>query len=98
LGSLSTFNCPLDSGLILSTGGNEIFVIIRPNDGSDVFRMSSIFSRSVFIEEWVSVNADETVIITGGDEFLIFGHGARVDVGAIAAWWEDTLNVPSKLA
>ena len=50
----------------------------------------------MFIEEWVSVNADETVVITGSDEFLIFGHGARVDMGTITAWWEDTLNVPSK--
>ena len=50
----------------------------------------------MFIEEWVSVCADETIIITGSNEFLIFGHGARVDMGTITTWWEDTLNIPSK--
>jgi len=50
----------------------------------------------VFIKKWVSVCADKTVIITGSDEFLIFGHGARVDMGTITTWWEDTLNIPSK--
>jgi hypothetical protein len=52
----------------------------------------------VLIEKWVSVSADKTVIITGGDEFLILGHGARVDMGTITTWWEDTLNVPSEFA
>ena len=60
--------------------------------------MTPIFARSVFIEKWVSVCADETVIITGGDEFLILSHGARVDMGTITTWWEDTLNVPSEFA
>ena len=50
----------------------------------------------MFIKKWVSVCADETVIITGSNEFLIFGHGARVDMGTITTWWEDTLNIPSK--
>ena len=50
----------------------------------------------MFIKKWVSVSADETVIITGGDQFLILGHGASVDMGTITTWWEDTLNVPSK--
>jgi len=27
------------------------------------------------LEEWVPIGADKSIIITGGKEFLIFGHG-----------------------
>lgn len=34
--SLATFDDPLDSGLILSSGRNKIFVIVGPHNGGDV--------------------------------------------------------------
>jgi hypothetical protein len=60
--------------------------------------MASVLGGFMAIEEWVPVDADESVVITRGNEFLITGHGDRVDVGSITASWEDTLHIPSELA
>jgi len=49
------------------------------------------------LDAGVAEEADETVIVAGGEEHLVVGRGHRVDVSAIAARGVDSLDVPSEL-
>jgi len=86
--------------LILTTGGEKISALLigREFDAGDVLGVTSVFLGGVTLEKWIIVDANEAIIVTRREELAVLGHGARVDVGAVASGWEDTLDAPSELA
>ena len=95
----SIFNfSPLNSSLILSTSWKQIFGIIWKFDMSDMLRMTSIFVWFVTIEQWVSIDTDKSIVISWGDQLLVFCHAHRIDVRSITTRWEYSLHIPTKFA
>ena len=59
--------------------------------------MASVLAGLVALEQRVVVDADEAIVVAGGEQLLVAGHGDRVDVGAVAAFREDAFYVPAEL-
>jgi len=63
----------------------------------DVLGVTSQRSRLSTFSGRVSVDLDETVVITSGDEHTVLGTADTIDVSAVSTAGEDTLNIPREL-
>ena len=60
--------------------------------------MTAVRSGLSTLSAWVTEEANETVVITSGQELTVIGATNAVDVGAIGALGIDTLSLPLELA
>ena len=67
-------------------------------DSHDVLRVTSVAIGNASFSAWVPKYVDEAVVIAGGNVLLAFVHVHAVDVGAVTVFWEDTIDIPAKLA
>jgi len=88
---------PLHEGLIVTTDGVEVGVASTEHDTDDVLRVTTVGARHATLAARIAEEADETVVITSGEESAVTGCAHRVDVSAIGAGGVDTLGVPSEL-
>lgn len=93
---MSSGALPLHEGLIVTTNGVEVAVASAEEHADDVLRVAAV-RAGLALDDRVAEEADETVIITGGDKLLVSGGADRVDMGAITARGVDSLDVPSEL-
>jgi len=88
----------LHEGLIVTTHGEEIFVILAEQDSDDMLRVTSKGSWNSSKSARVSEDVDETVVITSSNEHTALGSVNSIDVSTIGSTWEDNFNVPAELA
>lgn len=89
---------PLHEALIISSNGEKILIKRTPSklDSNYVFRMTSETCWCVANSAWISEELNKTVVISCSDQALIFTKIDSVDVSTIGAFWEDTIDEPTK--
>ena len=60
--------------------------------------MTAVRSGLSTLSAWVTEEANETVVITSGQELTVIGASNAVDMGTIGALGIDTLSLPLELA
>lgn len=83
---------PLHKGLIVTSYGVEILIILGELNSHDMLGMTSEGNRFVTSPARVSENVDETVVITSGNKSSICREVNSVDVGAVSARGEDAID------
>lgn len=66
-------------------------------DIGDMLRVTSVTPSGMVFAARAPIQVHQAVIIPCSDHCLIFGHLNDVDVAAISASWEDSVDKPSKL-
>ena len=89
---------PLHHGLIVATNREEFGVICGEHRTDDVLGVTAVRSGNTTLSARVAEEANETVVITGGQEHTIIGASNTVNVGTICARGVDTLSLPLELA
>ena len=87
---------PLNSSLILTSSWKQKFGIIWKFDMSNMFWMTSIFIWFMAIEQWISIKTNKSIVISRGNQLLIFWHTHWVNMRPITTCWEYSLHIPSK--
>ena len=95
-GATSSGALPLHEGLIVATDRVEVAISRAEEDANDVLGVTAVRAGAA-LDARVTEEADETVVITGGEELSVEGGAHGVDVGAISARGVDTLDIPSEL-
>lgn len=94
---ISIFNLsPLNCSLVLTSSWKQIFGIIWKFDMSNMFWVTSIFVWFMAIEDWVSIYTYKSIVISRGNQLLVFCHTHWINVRTITTWWEYSLHIPSK--
>ena len=88
----------MHEGLVIATNRVETGVIAAERDTDDVLRVATVGSGLATLSARIAEEADETVVIAGGQELTISGASNAVDVGAIGARGVDALSLPLELA
>lgn len=88
---------PLHEGLIVSTNRVETLVVGGEHGADDVLGVTTVRSGLSTLSAWVTEEANETEVITGGEEHTIVGASDAVDVSTIGARGIDTLSLPAEL-
>ena len=93
---MSSFSAslPLHDGLIISTSGPDILIVIREDTASNMFRMSTVAAWISTFTSWVSEEGNETIVITTGEELSVVRSSDTVDVSTIGSLGVDTLSAP----
>ena len=63
-----------------------------------MLRVTAVRSGLSTLSAWVTEEANETVVITSGQELTVIGASNAVDVGTIGALGINTLSLPLELA
>ena len=63
-----------------------------------MLRVASVHARFVTLEQGVSVDVDQAVVIARNDQLLVLRHAHSVHVGTVGSRWEDALHALSELA
>ena len=91
---MCSLSLPLHEGLIVSTDGVEMcVVVVAEEDANNVLGVTTVGS-GLALDNWVTEEVHEAVVITSGHEHLVAGASNGVDVGTIGARWVDTLSLP----
>ena len=75
---------PLHESLIVATNRVKVAISCAEEDANDVLRVTAVRAGAA-LDARVTEEADETVVITGGEELSVEGGAHGVDVGAISA-------------
>ena len=63
-----------------------------------MLRMSSVASWSTSLSARISEHIDEAEVVPGSNQALLLVHVDAINVGAVRAFWEDTVDAPAELA
>lgn len=95
-----SFTDPLEQRLIISTNTEQevIQACSAEFDSDYVLGVASETDRKRTFSAWVSEELDQTVVVTGCDEALIWACVDAIDVTSICSSWEEAVDCPAELA
>ena len=88
---------PLHESLVIASNGEEVSIIAVEGNSHDMLGVTSERNGQVTFSARISEDIDEAIIICDDDQGLILREAHIVDMSAISARREDTINEPSKL-
>lgn len=88
---------PLHEGLIVSTNGVEVTVILGEHDTDDVLGVTAVTAGLAALSARVAEQVDEAEIVSGSQKHAIAGAANGVDVSTIGASGVDTFSGPLEL-
>lgn len=93
----SSTSLPLHEGLIVTTDGPKVEVVVSEHGTDNMFGMATVRAWSSSHAGRIVEQCHETVVISASKKLAIGGARDTVDVSAICALRVDSLDVPSEL-
>ena len=86
----------MHDGLVIATNGPKHSVISTKESADNMLRVSTISAWSTSSASWIIEQGYETIVITACEKLSIARSGNTVDMGTIASFWIDSLNIPAE--